>query len=42
MQVTVNQFGIDNGGDFTGIATTKFPELVIRWLTGYTKAGLAK
>lgn len=27
MQVRANQFGIDNAGDFTGIATTKFTEL---------------
>lgn len=27
MQVKANQFGIDNGADFTGIATTKFSEL---------------
>lgn len=27
MQVRVTQFGVDNGGDFSGIATTKFSDL---------------
>lgn len=27
MQVRVTQFGVDNAGDFTGIATTKFSEM---------------
>jgi len=36
MQVRVNQFGIDNAGDFTGIATTKFGELAT--LVGETES----
>ena len=39
MQVKVKQFGMDNGGDFTGTATTKFADLGT--LVGATEADSA-